>query len=110
EADLNSLSHLRVDAGYDTQDFIRELAHSSFPPKLRGLEWGDYAETYMDDWLSKTTPFDDMKALFRSEGFDQIKAFSLRNVTYSDNELRQLKALPPKLSIRFVRSAHSYVR
>lgn len=106
EVELNNLTHLRVDAGFDTNDFVRMLARASFPPKLRGFEWGDYAERYVDDWLSKTTPFEDMEALVRCEGFGQIKAFSLRNTPYAVEELKQLKALRPGLSIRVVTSAH----
>lgn len=109
EAELKSLMHLRVDAGFDTNNFIRMLAQASFPPKLCGLEWGDYAERYMEDWRSKTTPFADMAALVGCEGFGQIKAFSLRNTAYANDELKQLKALRPGLSIRVVTSAHAYV-
>jgi hypothetical protein len=109
KADLRNLTHLHVDAGYDTHDFIRELARS-FPPMLTGLEWGDYAETYMDDWRTKTTPFEDMIALFQSNGFRQIQFFSLRNPIYADEELKRLAALRPGLSFRVVRSSHTYVR
>jgi hypothetical protein len=110
EAELKNLTYLRVDAGFHTNNFVRELAQASFPPKLRGLEWGDYAERYMDDWRTKTTPFVDMEALVRCEGFGQITAFSLRNTAYADDELKQLKALRPGLSIRVVTSTHAYLR
>ena len=107
---MKNLTHLHVDAGYDTHNFIRELAHSSFPPVLRGLEWGDYAEHYMEDWRAKTTPFEEMAELFRCEGFQQIEFFSIRNTIYSDDELHRLAAIRPGRSFRVVRSTHSYVR
>src|SRR5262249_45937067 len=44
------LTFLSVDAGYDHQDFIRGLARSSCFPGLRSLEFGEYNETYMDDY------------------------------------------------------------
>jgi hypothetical protein len=110
DAKLDNLTHLWVDAGFDTQDFIRNLAQRRLPPLLRGFEWGEYAEHYLDDWKSKTTPFTDMLEFFRNADFAQIRYFALKNPIYSDEELRELAALRPQMQVQIIRSRHAYVR
>src|SRR5262249_29426022 len=85
EVDLSHLTHLAVDAGYATHNFIRNLAQARFPPLLRGLEWGEYAEHYMTDWRAQTTPLEDMRALLSRDAFAQIQYFTLRNPIYSND-------------------------
>ena len=109
-AKLDNLTHLFIDAGFDTQDFIGNLARRRLPPLLRGFEGGEYAEDYLDDWKSKTTPFTDMLALFKNSDFAQIQYFALKNPIYQDEELRELAALRPKMQFKVIRSGHSYLR
>ncbi len=52
------LRFLSVDAGYDTQNFIRNLADSSCFSRLETLEFGEFNEAYLDDFPSGCTPFD----------------------------------------------------
>src|ERR1043165_4764398 len=49
EIGIRPLVYLRVDAGYDTQNFILNLSKSSCFPSLRLLDYGDYNERYMED-------------------------------------------------------------
>jgi hypothetical protein len=63
------LRRLRLDAGYDIQDFIYHLALQRFSPSfphLEELDWGDFHECYMDGWESKTTHFSYYHMLFDS--------------------------------------------
>lgn len=103
------LRHLSVDAGYDTQDFIANLARSSCFPALRTLEWGEYNETYMDDWRANCTAFEDYRALFESQAFGNITRFVWRNPVCSEDEIRKLKALKPDLQLLVVRYSRDYV-
>lgn len=109
DAKLDNLTHLFIDAGFDTQDFIRNLARRRLPPLLRGFEWGEYAEHYLDDWKAKTTPFSDMLELFKNNDFGQIQYFALKNPIYADEELRELTELRPKMQFKVISSRHSYL-
>jgi hypothetical protein len=106
---LQRLAYLNVDAGYDTQDFILNLSQSVSFPNLTCLEWGEYCESYMDDWRDRCTPFDNYKALFASEAFRRVQRFVFRNPVCSDAELADLKAMQPKLQMLVVRSTSGYV-
>jgi hypothetical protein len=106
---LQHLAYLNVDAGYDTQDFILNLSQSAGFPNLTCLEWGEYCESYMDDWRDRCTPFDHYKALFGSEAFRPVKRFVFRNPACSDAELAELKAMRPSLQMMVVRSTGEYV-
>jgi hypothetical protein len=105
-----SLVYLNVDAGYDTQEFILNAARSTAFPNLRCLEWGEYSETYMDDWRNHCTPLADYEALFRSEAFRSVKRFVFKNPACAPAELTQLKSIRPDLSLLVVRWTSEYVR
>lgn|SRR5215470_19493234 len=108
----NRLAHLRylaVDAGYDTQGFIRNLAECELN-SLRAVEWGEYCETYMQDWRDHTTPFDDMLGLFQSKAFAGVKRMVLKNPVYSDEDIQRLLSVRPDLSLSIVRVSQAYVR
>jgi hypothetical protein len=108
----NRLAHLHyvaVDAGYDAQGFIRNLAKSEIE-SLRSVEWGEYCETYMQDWRDHTTPFDDMLGLFRSKPFAGVKRMVLKNPVWSDEDIQRLLSPRSDLSLSIVRVSQSYVR
>lgn len=107
---LPHLAYLNVDAGYDTQGFILNLSQSAGYPNLECLEWGEYCESYMDDWRDQCTPFDHYKSLFGSDAFRPVRRFVFRNPVCSDAEIAQLKAMRPDLQMRVVRSTGEYVR
>jgi hypothetical protein len=77
---------------------------------LRSVEWGEYCETYMQDWRDLTTPFDDMLGLFQSKPFAGVKRMVLKNPVWSDEDIQRLLSLRPDLSLSIVRVAQSYVR
>lgn len=68
-----SLRHLSVDAGYDLQGFIANLAVATNLPFLVTLEFGEYAETYMEDFASRVTPLAQHERLFRSPLLRQLR-------------------------------------
>lgn len=100
---------LSVDAGYDTQDFISNLAKSSCFPNLYCLEWGEYNETYMDDYLASCTPVDHYRQLFQSGAFAKVARLVWRNPVCTDDEINELKELKPDLQLLVVRFSDHYV-
>jgi hypothetical protein len=102
-----------VNAGYDHAGFVRDLATRGAEalPALQVLSWGDYAETYMDDWRARTTPREDYVALFESELFRRLRSFTWRNPPFDDAEVdAMLVGVPPKTSIGVERGSKRYRR
>lgn len=99
---------LSVDAGYDTQDFISNLAKSSCFPTLQCLEWGEYHETYIDDYLANCTLKEDYQGLFRSNAFGPVTRFVWRNPVLTDEDIKELKAIKPGLQLLVVRYSNDY--
>jgi hypothetical protein len=105
------LRFLSVDAGYDTQGFIRNLADSSCFSRLETLEFGEFNETYLDDFPSGCTSFDDYRRLFKSEAFSTVRLFVWRNPVCSEAEIEELLSLRPEreLQIKIVQFSSRYV-
>jgi hypothetical protein len=101
------LHHLSVDSGYDTQGFIANLAGSSTFPTLYALEFGEYNETYVDDFLSHCTPFQAYSDLFRSAAFARVRLFVWRNPQCTEAELEELSAMRPARDLQFKVVTHS---
>ncbi|HKX26326.1 MAG TPA: hypothetical protein VJ302_01410 [Blastocatellia bacterium] len=113
ELESHPLRYLNVDAGYDTQGFIANLASSSCFPSLGMLEFGEYNETYVDDFPVGCTPFDDYRRLFVSEAFASVKSFVWRNPICSDSELMELRKLrssrPGSIQIMIVQFSSRHI-
>ena len=106
-----SLHYLSVDSGYDTQNFIGNLADNSCFPELRALEFGEFNETYLDDFPNGCTPFEDYRRLFTSPHFASVRYFVWRNPVCSEEQIAVLRSLRPKrdLQIQIVRFSAWYV-
>ena len=100
---------LSVDAGYDTQDFIRNLANSTCFPNLVCLEFGEYNEKYMDDYSSRCTPLADYHELFKSAAFQSVRQFVWRNPACSATDISALKKLRRNLQLMIVQTSAEYV-
>lgn len=96
---------LSVDAGYATQSFIRNLAASSALRDLSSLEWGEYNETYMDDFRAHCTPLDEYRTLFASQAFRNVKRFVWRNPVCSSQDIAELRKLRSDLQLLVVRTS-----
>lgn len=103
------LRFLSVDAGYDTQGFIGGLADSQSFPELKCLEWGEYHETYLENWQTNSTPFTDYERLFRSAAFSKVTRFVWRNPVCSAEQIKKLKTLRPDLQMLVVQFNSEYV-
>lgn len=100
-----SLRYLNVDAGYDTQGFIANLADNSCFPGLRALAFGEFNETYLDDFPAGCTPFEDYRRLFMAPHFASMRVFVWRNPVCSEVQIAELRSLRPErdLQIQIVR-------
>lgn len=111
EIDAPHLRLLNVDAGYDTQDFMANLARSTRLTGLRSLQFGEYNEAYLDTFPEDCTPFEDCEALFRSAAFSRVSAFTWRNPVCTPAQLAALRALrPTNLQFKVIRFSQEYVR
>jgi hypothetical protein len=100
------LRHLSVDAGYDHQRFVRNVATSSCFPKLNVLEFGEYEETYMDDFASRVTPDADYETLFTSPLMRQLSCLTLRNPRFPETLITNFRK--PGLQLKIVRTSYAY--
>ncbi len=104
------LQTLRVEAGYDTQDFILNFSRSSNFGQLRALDFGDYSQTYMENYRDDCTPFEHYELLFRSPAFTAIRRFTLRNSILSEAQLKHLARLKSDCSFMTLQCSGDYVR
>lgn len=89
-------AHLRmlsVDAGYDTQQFIQNLATYACFPALRTLEFGEFNETYLDDFPQGCTPFAAYQRLFMVAHFASVRSFVWRNPVCTAAEIAELRSI-----------------
>jgi hypothetical protein len=110
EVGRRPLTFLSVDAGYDTQDFVRNLARSSCFPDLQCLEFGEYNETYMEDYATHCTPIRDYQELFASKAFQPVRRFVWRNPRCSAAEIAALKAMRRDLQLLVIRASAEYIK
>lgn len=95
------LRYLKVQAGYDNQRFIKNLAQSDNFRHLLSLDFTDFMDT-----SSATTenfvPFEDFKALFTSKTFSTVKHFVLRNSILIKEQLFELQRMNEEVQFLYV--------
>ncbi|QDT89009.1 hypothetical protein [Gimesia algae] len=109
EVGARPLQFLSVDAGFDTQDFILNLAKSTCFPQLSCFEWGEYHETDMEDYSERCTAIESFRELFASKSFSPVSRFVWRNPVCDDEQIEELKQLKPGLEVLVIRTAAYYV-
>jgi len=107
---LRNLEYLAIDVGYEAQGFISNLALMNPIPTLRFFAWGEFCQTYMENWRELTTSFEDMLALFRAAVFDSVRVCVMKNSVYSTNEIATLHGVRPNIQLKLVRAASEYSR
>lgn len=104
------IEYLSVDTGYDHQGFIGNLAESSCFADLRSFEFGEYNETYIEDFSARVTPFADYQRLFESSAFASVQIFQWRNPSCSPAEMAKIKSLGKSRQILVVRWSAEWMR
>lgn len=95
------LRYLKVQAGYDNQSFIKNLAQSDNFRHLSSLDFTDFMDTNnaaTDDFV----PFEDFKALFISKAFSMVKRFVLRNSILTKEQLLELQRINKNIQFLYV--------
>jgi hypothetical protein len=109
EMNSHSLELLKIQVGFDSQNFISNLSFSTCFPHLYFLNFTDFQETYLENWQSNCTTFEDFQKLFTSDAFNSIRLLILQNVLLSTEQLSKLKSFRKDLSIKVVKSTSKYV-
>lgn len=110
QAGARPLEHLSVDAGYDHQSFVANLARTACLPKLRVLEFGEFHETYEEDFETRVTPFADYQDLWRSPAMSSVRMFRWRNPACTAEQLQELRQLRPACQMQIVRWSDEWLR
>jgi hypothetical protein len=97
-----SLNSLRIDAGYDAQEFILNLSRSS-SPEIYTLDWGEVHNFHHDLWEAGCTPYEHYDALFRSPACP--RDVTLRNPNLTDEQLAALAAIKRRTHLRVIRTS-----
>jgi hypothetical protein len=96
------LSALRVEAGYDHQNFILNFSQSSCFPFLQRLDFSDFNEQYMDDYLDCCTPFEHYCELLQSNAFSGVQKLVLRNARLAPSQAEELQGLCKNIVFRLI--------
>lgn len=104
------LERLHIHAGYNTQDFILNMSQATCFPNLWRLQYRDYDAPYIEDYIKDCTPLEHFKQLFQSPAFDPIRSFIWHNPIFSDDELRELKALRPNVGFKVVQTHKQWIK
>jgi hypothetical protein len=109
ELNLHPLEYLVMQVGYETQNFILNLSNSDCFKNLWHLDFTDYQETYAEGWEDECTSFEHFERLFNSKAFDPVKAMILRNLTYSDEQIKKLKSIRKNTFLNLIRTESNYI-
>ena len=90
EVENHSLRNLVVQAGYDHQNFIENLASSNNLTELMALDFTEKYDPY-NEFPEEFTSFESYKKLFQSPVFDNGFHFILRNSKLTKEQLFELQ-------------------
>ena len=102
--DAHPLRRLSINAGYDHQDFLRNLAEATNFPQLVTLEYGEPTGVGFDDFTHATA-----RSYAAVVSSLRLGSLVLRDPHLSDSELRRLKALRPQMQLKVIRVQQTYL-
>ncbi|MCT7986061.1 hypothetical protein NG796_22550 [Laspinema sp. A4] len=88
------LKHLTIQTGYNTQDFILNLAQSTCFSQLKTLDFTDYSETYIQNHEEHKTPLSHYLQLFNSNALPHLESLTLRYSLLNETDTANLKKTP----------------
>lgn len=106
---LPQLATLRIGAGWDTQNFIDNLAAANTLPALGRLDFSE-STALRSMWADArpegtVTPYAAYTRLFSSTAFDSVHSFILRNSGLDLEQLQALQAVRPRLQFMVVQAS-----
>lgn len=105
EIACHPLEDLRLQAGYDNQNFIRNLAQSNNFQSLISLDYSDVMD-FNNATKDCYTSFEDFKVLFTSSTFSTVRRFVLRNSMLNKEQLIELQCLNKNIQFMYVDAKH----
>ena len=114
--DFPHLKWLRIGSGFETNQFIANLAKAKKLPQLNFLDFGDSLEGWtgndgeIEDASYRPASYADYEALFRSDLMEQLWGIRLRNTQLKKKEYQKLQKIRPECQFSIVLdTGHSYV-
>ncbi len=101
EIGSHPLQDLRLQVGYDNQNFIRNFAQSNNFQSLISLDYSDVMD-FNNATKDCYTSFEDFKMLFTSSAFSLVKRFVLRNSMLNKEQLIELQCLNKNIQFMYV--------
>lgn len=89
----HSLEELIVQCGYDHQNFIENLANSTCFSTLKKLNFTDYSEIYMRDYVQYSVPFKSYLKLLSSNTLPSLKKIILQNTQLTLDQKDDLEVI-----------------
>ena len=102
------LTSLKVQAGYEHQNFIENLSESNNFRQLTTLDYTEVIDVF-DKPDEEYTTFESFKKLFESKAFSSIKHFKLRGSILKNDELFELQKLNDVQFLNIVAKGGRYV-
>jgi hypothetical protein len=103
------LVELRVDSGYDHQDFLLNLSQTDCFSQLRVLDFGDYNLRLADEYPTACTPFPHYEALIKSPALPEWRVFIVRNAPLSGEQFRRLRYMRKNLTLHIIQQYGEYL-
>lgn len=97
------LKHLIIQTGYDTQNFILNLAQSTCFSQLKTLDFTDYAETYIKDYEQHKTSKLYYLQLFNSHALPSLQTLTIRHSLLTEQDIAELQQTPLGTQLDFLR-------
>lgn len=104
------LAVLRVDSGFSHQNFVRNFSKSTCFTQMKMLDFGDYNQRYMKNYPEECTPLLDYEELFKSQAFQRMNSFHLRNSELTIEQLTELGQLRQEVSFYVIQAHGEYIR
>ncbi len=104
------LAVLRVDSGFSHQNFIHNFSKSTCFAQIKMLDFGDYNQRYMENYSEECTPLPDYEELFKSQAFQRMNCFNLRNPGLTAEQLAQLAQIRQEVSFYVIQAHGEYIR
>ncbi len=92
EIGRHPLSFLKVQSGYNHQNFIENLSESKNFHQLSALDYSEVIDIF-DKPSEDYTKFESFKKLFQSKAFSSVGHFKLRNSILTEEQLFELQKL-----------------
>ncbi|MDO4762898.1 MAG: hypothetical protein Q4A00_00730 [Flavobacteriaceae bacterium] len=92
EIETHPLKHLKIQAGYNHENFIENWSNSRNFPNLTTVDYSEIIDIFEVE-TDEYTKFESFKKLFKSEAFSSVKHFTLWHFNLSNEQLFELQRL-----------------